>query len=384
MVSQGDYTMQLCSSMEQIEPSQWWTIFNDDYPFYQWSFLSALENSGSVGKQSGWLSQHIAIYHQDTLIAAMPAYLKTHSYGEYMFDWSWAKAYQQQQINYYPKLVNAIPFTPASGKRFGIHPDYKQQTSQLLVLLLQGVQHILKQYQASNFQSLFVDDFGSEQLSKQGLLSRTEVQYHWFNRHYQSFDDFLATFTSRRRKNIRKERIKIEQQGFCFQWCESKDLNQSDWQDFYHFYVQTYQKRSGHAGYLSLDFFQRLCTNPNVLLLKVFKDDKLVASSLFFKSATHLYGRYWGAIEDYEFLHFEACYYQGIDYCITNKLRCFDAGAQGEHKLTRGFEPVIVRGNYLIPQPEFKQAIGDFLLKEGEYHQQYVSSARKYLPYKEP
>lgn len=382
MASQGEFSIELCSSIEQVEPAQWQAIFTNDYPFQQWSFLFALEKSGSVGNPSGWLTQHILIYKQDILVAAMPAYLKTNSYGEYMFDWNWARAYQQHQINYYPKLVNAIPFTPASGQRYAIHPEYTQQSEKLLRLLLNGIKHTLLKYQASNFQSLFIDKHGSEQLSLQGLLARTDVQYHWFNRSYHDFDDFLQQLTSRRRKNIRKERLKIKQQPFTFQWCTAKDLNKEDWQNFFKFYQNTYQKRSGHNGYLTLDFFIRLTTNPNVLLLKVFKKTNLVAGSLFFKSKTHLYGRYWGSSDEHDSLHFEACYYQGIDYCIANHIKCFDAGAQGEHKLTRGFEPVLVHGNYLVEHEGFKQAITEFLQEERAYHRQYITSASQYLPYK--
>ncbi|WNC69795.1 GNAT family N-acetyltransferase [Thalassotalea nanhaiensis] len=380
-----EFTATFATQISQVNKQHWQAIFHDNYPFYQYPFLHALEQSGAVSSSSGWQPQHLLIHKGNTLIAAMPCYLKKHSYGEYMFDWSWANAYQAHGIAYYPKLLSAIPFTPATGKRIGIHPEFEKFSQSLFALIVKVLTQTLEQVEASNFQCLFLDKATSDSLAKLGLIQRTDVQYHWLNKGYSSFSDFLSWMTARKRKMIKKERQNLVQHKLSFVWCNGKDITKQDWSSFYSCYQQTYLKRSGHQGYLNLTFFSSLSEQcaDSTLLLKVINDkQEVVASSLFFKSETHLYGRYWGCMKEHEFLHFEACYYQGIEYCIKHNLQCFDAGAQGEHKLARGFEPVKLYGNYLIPQPNFKQAIADFIEKEQRYHNDYMQSANSYLPFK--
>ncbi|OUS27274.1 hypothetical protein A9Q98_09675 [Thalassotalea sp. 42_200_T64] len=387
-----EFSAKFIPKIALVEPQQWQALLNDNYPFYQYSFLHALEHSGCVSAKTGWQPLHLLIYVDKQLVAAMPCYLKMHSYGEYMFDWNWAQAFESHGINYYPKLVSSIPFTPAQGKRILIHPRFVEHSETIHRVILTAVNVALDKHNGSNFQWLFIDKTTSDSLQQlaQGddhepLLQRSEVQYHWFNRDYQNFDEFLATMTSRKRKNISKERIKVTTQGLHFNWLSGAEITIKDWQLFYQFYQQTYLKRSGHQGYLNADFFTRLSQTmtDKVLLLQVHLDnEEVVASALFFKSDSHLYGRYWGCSKEYDFLHFETCYYQGIEYCIEHKLSCFDAGAQGEHKLSRGFEPVTCYGNYLIKQPQFHQAISDFIAEEKRYHRQYIESAKQYLPYK--
>ncbi|WNC71047.1 GNAT family N-acetyltransferase [Thalassotalea psychrophila] len=380
-----EFTATFATQISHVNKQHWQAIFHDSYPFYQYPFLHALEQSGAVSSASGWQPQHLLIHRENTLIAAMPCYLKQHSYGEYMFDWSWADAYQAHGISYYPKLLSAIPFTPATGKRIGIHPDFEQFSQKILALIVGVLEQTLDQIEASNFQCLFLDKTTSDSLAKLGLIQRTDVQYHWLNKGYLSFSDFLSRMTARKRKMIKKERQNLVQHKLNFVWCNGEHITKQDWSSFYSCYQQTYLKRSGHQGYLNLEFFTLLSEQcaDSTLLLKVINDkQEVVASSLFFKSDTHLYGRYWGCIQEHEFLHFEACYYQGIEYCIKHNLQCFDAGAQGEHKLARGFEPVKLYGNYLIPLPNFKHAIADFIEKEQRYHNEYMQSASSYLPFK--
>ena len=380
-----EFTATFATQISQVNKQHWQAIFNDNYPFYQYPFLHALEQSGAVSSSSGWQPQHLLIHTDSTLIAAMPCYLKKHSYGEYMFDWSWANAYQAHGLDYYPKLLSAIPFTPATGKRIGIHPEFEQFSQAIFALIVKVLTQTLDQIKASNFQCLFLDKATSDGLAKLGLIQRTDVQYHWLNKGYSSFSDFLSRMTARKRKMIKKERQNLALHKLSFVWCNGEDITKQDWNSFFSCYQQTYLKRSGHQGYLNLTFFSSLSEQcaDSILLLKVINDkQEIVASSLFFKSDTHLYGRYWGCIQEHAFLHFEACYYQGIEYCIKQNLQCFDAGAQGEHKLARGFEPVKLYGNYLIPQQNFKHAIADFIEKEQRYHTEYMQSACSYLPFK--
>ncbi|WOH37775.1 GNAT family N-acetyltransferase [Thalassotalea fonticola] len=380
-----EFTATFAKQISCVNKQQWQAIFNDSYPFYQYSFLHALEKSQAVSSSTGWQPQHLLIHAENTLIAAMPCYLKQHSYGEYMFDWNWANAYQANNIEYYPKLLSAIPFTPATGKRIAIHPEFEQFRHSILALIVDVLGQTMEQLQASNFQCLFLDKATSDSLHEIGLLQRTDVQYHWFNRSYSSFSDFLGCMTARKRKMIKKERQQVLQHELSFIWCHGNEITEQDWINFYNCYQQTYQKRSGHQGYLNLSFFIELsqeCTDSILLLKAINSKENVVASSLFFTSDTHLYGRYWGSLQEYDFLHFETCYYQGIEHCIKHNLQCFDAGAQGEHKISRGFEPVKLYGNYLIRHSGFKRAIAEFLAKEQRYHNEYIQSASSYLPFK--
>ncbi len=379
------FSVEVSTSLTDVEPHQWQQVFADDYPFIQYSFLAALELSSCTVADTGWQPLHILVFAEQTLVAAMPCYLKNHSYGEYIFDWSWANAYQQHGLDYYPKLVTAIPFTPASGARVGIHPAFKFQTKQLIKTIVDAITQLQARYHTSNWQCLFVDPDLNNELAQLGAINRNEIQYHWFNRHYQNFDDFLQQLTSRKRKSIGKERARVKALGFSFDWLQGEDIGETDWQTFYRFYQKTYLKRSNHDGYLNLNFFKRLTAAlaEQVLLLQV-KDNnhRVVANSLFFRSGSHLYGRYWGAEQQYDYLHFESCYYQGIEYCIAHKLQCFDAGAQGEHKLKRGFEPVTTHSNYLLAEGPFKAAIIDFIEQEKNQQQDYLVEAKAQLPYK--
>lgn len=424
------YIVNFVTQLDQIDKSHWQTLFASDHPFTQYDYLHTLEQSGCVSKENGWQPFHLVVYlqstqafdlHKQAPIAIMPLYLKSHSYGEYMFDWSWAQAFKEHGVEYYPKLVNAVPYTPVSGQRLAIAEHVKHLHADIMHAITQALITKANALGVSNVQCLFHgaqenDWFNAckiktaeiafttdekethlANLEETQWQRREDVQFHWFNKSYQTFDDFLAALSARKRKSIKKERMKVEQQGIVFEHIAGKDITAAMWQQFFHFYQTTYLKRSGHLGYLSLAcFMQWGRTIPDHITLVVAhkritneaasapKGSSIIAGSLFFHDQNNLYGRYWGCSEACEFLHFETCYYQGIELAINKGLSCFNAGAQGEHKVARGFEPVITYGRYLLCSSLFNEAIKDFLKREIKHHQAYRQSISLKLPYKAP
>jgi uncharacterized protein len=396
------------TSISQVEHAAWNCLFGGDYPFIQHEFLSALEISGSVDESNGWLPNHLVAYDGERLVGAIPLYQKTHSYGEYVFDFEWANAYHHNGIHYYPKLVSAIPFTPCSGPRVAISPELQ---GELFEPMIEQVIQFCEKRGFSSWHTLFpdtqfrdmlknctpnkqvprfelgeqsVDLVSSERFDPQTLLMRMGVQYHWYNKGYQNFDDFLNCCRQKKRKNIRQERKRIQQANVSLEWVEGKNATGQLWMQFFKFYQRTYQKRSGNNGYLNWAFFEYIANAmPEQLVFVVAKfEQQVIGMSLFFKGKDTLYGRYWGASADYEFLHFEACYYQGIEYCIENKLQHFDAGAQGEHKIPRGFEPIKTCSYHWIAHPQFRQAIDEFVKQESVFLSRSIDELRCRLPYK--
>ncbi|WP_394176031.1 GNAT family N-acetyltransferase [Thalassotalea litorea] len=369
-------TARFYASINDISRAHWQSLFQGMSLFCQYDYLLSLENSHCVGGDTGWIVNHLIMFDNDTPVAGMPIYLKMHSYGEYMFDWNWAAAYQQQQISYYPKLLSAIPFTPVTGQRLAIVPNLKVSAADIIKGIKATLNQQLQRFDASNFQCLFNDKAQSDELDSHGLVQRQDIQFHWFNQHYGSFDDFLGKLTARKRKSIKKERLALQTLGLNYRWLSASEITSEQWQFFYQCYRQTYLKRSGHPGYLNLEFFLSVAKTLNQYcrLLIVYDSDKAIASALFFVQENTLYGRYWGAMREVPGLHFEACYYQGIEYCIANKLSKFDAGVQGEHKLNRGFVPVISYGNYLLADSPFKNAILDVIRRENQHFQALLAS----------
>ena len=365
-------------SINAIPAADWQALWQTDYPFVQHGFLAALEDSGCVSTTAGWKPYHLTLKDGGHLIAAMPLYIKSHSYGEYVFDWSWADAYHQHGMHYYPKLLNAIPFTPATG------PRAAAQDTRSMQHLYHVINEQLAQKRFSGFHSLF--PFSAKPLQTQPQLQqRLGCQFHWFNRDYSDFDAFLSDFSSRKRKNIKKERAKVNQQNFEITRTTGTELTPQDWNDFHQLYQRTYQKRSGHNGYLNSDFFAQVgsALPQSTLLVRAYSETKLVAAALYFYDSHTLYGRYWGATEEFDGLHFECCYYQGIEFAIEHGLQRFDPGAQGEHKIQRGFVPVLTQSFHQLAHPEFNHAITNFLVEEKQNNQQYCADARGYLPFKE-
>jgi predicted N-acyltransferase len=313
----------------------------------------------------------------------MPLYLKHHSYGEYVFDWGWADAYRRHGLQYYPKLLTAIPFTPSQSARL-LTADPR-----LLADLLQPVVEAVKQFAekvgASSWHLLFPDQASSVLLDHTTLIRREACQFHWYNNAYETFDDFLNTCSSRKRKTLKKERTDVARQGFMFERLTGEQLTTEIWDQFYAFYQNTYQVR-GQYGYLTREFFtvihQLLADQVFLIMVRHETQPRYLAGAMFLKDKNTLYGRYWGCQQDYQNLHFETCYYQGIEICIAEGLGRFDAGAQGEHKLRRGFEPVTTRSYHWIKHPQFSDAIRDFCNEEQQHNQTYVTAAVAKLPFK--
>ncbi len=353
-----------------------------DYPFTRHEFLYALERSGAADTASGWQPLHVVVKREQQIIAVMPLYLKTHSYGEYVFDWSWAEAYQRYGYRYYPKLLCAIPFTPASGSRLCVAAgeDYAAIAAAVIEALQQKIQH--SRY--SSLHILFPEQAAGATFAALGLSERSGVQYHWRNEDYADFDAFLATFSSRKRKNLRRERERVAAQGLTLRTLEGSQIGAREWALFYRFYQTTYAKRSGHLGYLNAEFFEAIGAqlSEHIVLTLVELGDETVAGALYFRDSGTLYGRYWGCLREFDSLHFEACYYQGIDYCIRNKLQRFDPGAQGEHKIQRGFAPTATRSYHWIADTQFRSAIDNFLLQEAAELERYIEEASTLLPFR--
>ncbi|QLF94463.1 N-acetyltransferase [Pseudomonas sp. ABC1] len=364
------------SRIADLPAAAWDALPGATQPFLRHGFLSALEESGSVGAGSGWQARHRVLHdEQGELLAAMPLYLKQHSYGEYVFDWAWADACQRAGIAYYPKLLCAVPFTPVTGSRLlgAAEPLLDHLLAELPEMGVSGV-HVN-----------FTDAQSDELLSgRPGWLPRLGCQYLWHNRGYRDFQDFLDSLTSRKRKQVRKEREQVMAQGIAFDWRSGGELSEGEW-DFVHAcYANTYHVR-GRSPYLSRDFFSLLAERMPEAIRVVFArqagQPKAMAFSL--QDADNLYGRYWGCLGDFDRLHFETCFYQGIEQAIAAGLQHFDAGAQGEHKLIRGFEPRITRSWHYLQHPGLRDAVDEFLRQERREVQAYAEAARQALPYRQ-
>ncbi|WP_325894882.1 GNAT family N-acetyltransferase [Grimontia sp. NTOU-MAR1] len=369
--------------IEEFGEKAWDALLADDYPFLRYAFLNTFETSKTISGKSGWYAQYIGVFRGDELIGAAPCYLKTHPYGEYVFDWSWAEAYEDAGLEYYPKVICAVPFTPASGPRLLVSQG--EDDVEIRRYLMGAMHSLAEKLECSGIHILFPPKTLIEERHAGSFLERRAVQFHWFNRDYRTFDDFLNVLTSRKRKNIRKERKSIVDQGVSVEVVEGHEVTAEQLSRFYQFYERTYLKRSGHTGYLNQDFFEQLMMAIPDALILVFAlvDGERVGGSLYFRSQDTLYGRYWGCLSEFENLHFELCYYQGIEYCIANQIARFDAGAQGEHKLLRGFEPAITYSLHHLRHQGFHQAIGDYLQREHGLIQGYYEDALAHLPFKQ-
>lgn len=347
-----------------------------------YEFLLALESCAAVCAETGWQPHHGLVYLDGKLAALAPLYIKEHSYGEYVFDHAWAHAYDQHGLNYYPKLVNAIPFTPVSDARILVKPEVSLES--LLPELCQQLQRQVRQLNCSSFHTLFVTENFSNTLNKHGFLPRKSVQFEWVNRGYSDFSDYLASFASRKRKNINKERQKIQHAGVTIERLNGKAITEHALQHFYHCYRQTYLKRSGHSGYLNWAFFQQIRQQLSEHMLLVFANlnGKPIASALFFYDHNQLSGRYWGALQDIDSLHFECCYYQGIEFCLEHKIPRFNPGTQGEHKILRGFEPVYCYSNHWLSDRRFHHGVAQFIQQENPHLTEYKKQAESLLPFK--
>ena len=352
-----------------------WDRLGSGDPFIGHAFLAALEESGSVGPGTGWTPAPIVIEDDaDHLIAASPAYLKTHSQGEYVFDHGWAEAWQQAGGDYYPKLQVAVPFTPVPGPRLlGSRPQQ----------LLTAIEAVTVQHEMSSAHITFIDHAGASECERRGWLVRHGVQYHWFNRGYASFDDFLSALSSRKRKMLRKERAAAVE-GLEIRILRGAQIGPAEWDAMWGFYQDTGSRKWGHP-YLTREFFDLIGERLGdaVLLFLACRDGQPIAGALNFVGPDALYGRYWGCSEDVPFLHFELCYYQAIEWAIGHGLSSVQAGAQGEHKVARGYEPVITKSAHFIPNRSFREAVAQFLDAEREGVAAEIEWLRRDLPYRD-
>jgi len=371
----------ILESIAQIDARSWNALAGSAQPFLRHEFLLALEQSGCAAARTGWTPRHLIIEDAEGVpAAAMPLFRKAHSRGEFVFDFSWAGAYAQHGLNYYPKLLTAVPFTPVSGPRVlvGANVDGKAITKSVVRAALDYA----RSEQLSSWHVLFPTDETAADLDRAGLILRRDCQFHWYNHAYESFEAFLATFTAEKRKKAKRERRRVAEAGIEFDTLHGGDMTASLWDVVYEFYAETFH-RHGHEPYLNLDFFKRVsATMPDELMLKVARvGAQPIAVAIFFVGSEALYGRYWGAGGNFHSLHFEACYYQGIEYCIEKKLRRFEPGTQGEHKVPRGFIPTLTHSAHYIADPRFAAAIRDYALREARGVDTYAAAVNEHVPY---
>ncbi len=356
-------------------------------PFMRHEYLAALHASGSATPASGWTPQFATLWRGDVLVAACPLYVKDHSYGEYVFDWAWANAYEQHGLSYYPKAVVAVPFTPVPGSRL-LARDAQSRT-----LLVDGLVQWCRQAGVSSLHLLFGADDDVAAASEAGLMLRNTVQFHWHNAGYADFDAFLTSLSQEKRKKIRQERRKVHDAGVTFRWSRGTGIADADWDFFYRCYSRTYREH-GNAPYLTRDFFQRMAgTLPQAWLLFIAeREGRPIASSLIALSVDEgmedrprvAYGRYWGAVERVDCLHFDACYYQPLAWCIAHGVERFEGGAQGEHKMARALMPVKTTSAHWLAHPSFADAVERFLEREGAGIGDYLEHLEERSPFRMP
>jgi hypothetical protein len=333
-------------------------------PFLAHGFLEALEASGCVGGRTGWIPRHLVLEDTDgTAIGAVPAYLKTHSQGEYVFDHGWADAFHRAGGSYYPKLQVSVPFTPATGRRFLTSPLHDRDS--LTAALAEGLVEVCKLSEASSVHATFLTEPEWDLLGTEGYLQRTDQQFHWINRDYASFEGFLEDLASRKRKTIRKERREALENGISIEWLTGSDITEAHWDAFFAFYMDTGSRKWGRP-YLNRTFFSLIGERMagRILLVMAKRDGRYIAGAINFIGSDTLYGRNWGCIEHHPCLHFEVCYYQAIDFAIAKGLKVVEAGAQGEHKLARGYLPTLTRSAHWIAHPGLRHAVADYLERE--------------------
>ncbi|MDP3686378.1 MAG: GNAT family N-acetyltransferase, partial [Sulfurimicrobium sp.] len=342
------------------------------------AFLSALQESGCATPETGWRAQFLTLWQDGALVGAMPLYLKSHSWGEFVFDWAWAEAYQHQGLDYYPKLLCAVPFTPVTGLRL-LAP-----TPELRAALLHAALRLAQEMGVSSLHCLFPPEAEAQEMQQQGMMLRRGVQFHWRNPGYADFDAYLASMSHDKRKRIKQERRKVKEAGITFERLTGNAISTAHWEFFYRCYVNTHLQYNSPQA-LNLDFFRRIGASmaDNILLVLALRDGQPIASALNFYNHEALYGRSWGALEYQPALHFEACYYQAIEFCIEQNIPLFEGGAQGEHKLSRGFLPETTWSAHWLAHPRFSQAVDDFLKRETRGMSFYMDELNERSPFKQ-
>ncbi len=374
--------IEIAPGLAGVPVADWNNLRGTEYPFLRHEFLLALEDTGCVGGDSGWDPCHLLLRDDaGRLAGAMPLYRKTSSYGEFVFDWAWADAYRRAGLRYFPKLVSAIPFTPATSPRllFAAH----ERPGTVATALLSGATELARQIGASSVHVLFPTVGETELLGRAGFLARKDCQFHWRNRGYADFDAFLGEFTAEKRKKAKRERRRVAEAGITFVRLGGGEIDASLWQQLMPLYGSSFWRR-GREPYLNPAFFTRISTvlPDNVLAIVALRQGEPVATALCFRSADTLYGRYWGSQGDYHSLHFETCYYQGIEYCIEQGLQSFEPGTQGEHKISRGFVPTETWSAHWLSHPQFGAAIDQYLDRERSQIDEYIEAASDHVPYR--
>lgn len=369
-------------TINAVPAAEWNEVAGDAYPFLRHEFLSAAERSGSVAPGTGWTPRHLTLRADDTdqLRAALILYEKSHSWGEFVFDWAWASAYQQAGFRYYPKLVSAVPFTPAPSSRLLLRDRTDAEAASTL---LAAAIRLAEETDCSSLHILFPDAADQALLQDSGLRLRKDCQFHWHNDDYRDFEDFIATFSSAKRKKTRRDRRRVAEAGITFRRLHGGDLDAGAWHTVFRLISLTFM-RKGSLPYFNLDFFIELSRSlpENVLVILAERQGEPIAAAVFFVGEHTLYGRYWGSDGHYDALHFETCYYQGIDYCIETQKQLFEPGTQGEHKVSRGFVPVPTWSAHWLAHPEFFSAIGNYLDEERRHVERYMEAIDSRTPYK--
>ncbi|MSR08034.1 MAG: N-acetyltransferase [Gammaproteobacteria bacterium] len=374
--------LEVAQSLAAVAPDDWNRLSGSEYPFLRHEFLLALEETGCVGGSTGWYPCHLLLRDDaGQLVGAMPLYRKTSSQGEFVFDFAWADAYRRAGLHYYPKLVSAVPFTPATSPRFLTGAG--QEPALVAGALLAGSTELARKIGASSVHVLFPTTAETGVLATAGFLSRKDCQFHWRNRGYADFDAFLGEFTAEKRKKAKRERRRVAEAGISFLRLTGAEIDAGLWQQLMPLYASSFWRR-GREPYLNEAFFTRISTllPDNVLAIVAMRSGRPVATALCFRSADTLYGRYWGSEGEYHSLHFETCYYQGIEYCIEQGLQSFEPGTQGEHKISRGFVPTETWSAHWLSHPQFAAAIDQYLDRERSHIDEYIDAARDHVPYK--
>ena len=373
------------NSIENIGKKNWNNCANHEAssynPFVSYEFLNALEKSNSVNGDSGWYTSFfVAKDKDDKIIGCTPAYLKNNSSGEYVFDYSWAEAYQRVGRSYYPKLQISIPFTPVSTPKLLTKDQNDIDTK---VFMLQAIEDFCSEHAISSAHLTFLNEKELNTLQNKKWLIRTDQQFHWFNNNYNDFNDFLSDLSSRKRKNIKKERDEANKNGLVIEALNHKEIQEFHWDEFYKFYIDTSMRKWGQP-YLNRDFFSLIgqTLSESILLIMVKNNNKYIAGALNFIGGDTIYGRNWGCIEDHKNLHFEVCYYRAIDFAINNKLKKVEAGAQGAHKISRGYQPSKTYSAHWIKDVDFFEAISNYLKDERVYIQENIEKLNEYIPFK--
>lgn len=372
----------ISTSITAIDPAAWDALESGGAPFLRHAFLAGLESTHCVGARTGWIPAPITLHDDRGLAAAAPVYVKTHSMGEFVFDFSWAQAYAQHGLEYYPKLVIGVPFTPATAPRLLLRPDVEAGVARKA--LIGAIEELAGTRALSSIHGLFVTDDDRRALRDAGWLSRFDIQFHWTNQGYRDYDHFLEGFTTKFRKNARRERRRIAEAGLRVETLSGLELDRRAIDEIYELHRDTFL-RHGHEPYLTREFFHLLPTalGEQFMIKRARRGSDTVAAAVFYRSKSALYGRYWGAREQFHSLHFELCYHQGIDFCIEQGIERFEPGTQGEHKVSRGFVPQKTWSMHWIVDPRFRAAIGDYLRREGAHVDDYASEIAQHVPYRD-